>query len=131
MGGDGSGPGLRRRRGAGAAAREPARGIRLIRATPILLGAITLDLFAVLFGGAVALLPLFARSILHTGPFGLGVLRSAPAVGALVAGVRLARRPLGRHAGRTLLLVVGAFGVEHDRLRALALVLAVARSRSR
>ena len=86
-------------------------GIRLIRATPILLGAITLDLFAVLFGGAVALLPLFARSILHTGPFGLGVLRSAPAVGALVAGVRLARRPLGRHAGRTLLLVVGAFGV--------------------
>jgi hypothetical protein len=86
-------------------------GIRLIRATPILLGAITLDLFAVLFGGAVALLPLFARSILHTGPFGLGILRSAPAVGALVAGIRRSRRPLGRHAGRTLLLVVGAFGV--------------------
>ena len=86
-------------------------GIRLIRATPILLGAITLDLFAVLFGGAVALLPLFARSILHTGPFGLGILRSAPAVGALVAGIRLARRPLGRHAGRTLLVVVGTFGV--------------------
>jgi len=86
-------------------------GIRLIRATPILLGAITLDLFAVLFGGAVALLPLFARSILHTGPFGLGILRSAPAVGALVAGIRLARRPLGGRAGRTLLVVVGAFGV--------------------
>ena len=86
-------------------------GIRLIRATPILLGAITLDLFAVLFGGAVALLPLFARSILHTGPFGLGILRSAPAVGALVAGIRLARRPLGRNAGRTLLIVVGTFGV--------------------
>ena len=86
-------------------------GIRLIRATPILLGAITLDLFAVLFGGAVALLPLFARSILHTGPFGLGILRSAPAVGALVAGIRLARRPLGRHAGRTLLVVVGTFGI--------------------
>ncbi len=86
-------------------------GIRLIRATPVLLGAITLDLFAVLFGGAVALLPLFARSILHTGPFGLGVLRSAPAVGALVAGIRLARRPLGRRAGRTLLIVVGLFGV--------------------
>ena len=86
-------------------------GIRLIRATPILLGAITLDLFAVLFGGAVALLPLFARSILHTGPFGLGILRSAPAVGALIAGIRLARRPLGRHAGRTLLIVVGTFGV--------------------
>jgi MFS family permease len=85
-------------------------GIRLIRATPIVLGAITLDLFAVLFGGAVALLPLFAKSILHTGPLGLGVLRSAVAVGALIAGIRLARKPLGGHAGRTLLLVVGAFG---------------------
>jgi MFS family permease len=85
-------------------------GIRFIRATPIILGAITLDLFAVLFGGAVALLPLFAQSILHTGPFGLGVLRSAVAVGALIAAVRLARRPLRGHAGRTLLLAVGAFG---------------------
>jgi MFS family permease len=85
-------------------------GIRFIRETPVLLGAITLDLFAVLLGGAVALLPLFAKSILHTGPFGLGLLRSAVAVGALVAGVRLARRPLGGRAGRTLLLVVAAFG---------------------
>ncbi|MBA3842724.1 MAG: MFS transporter [Actinobacteria bacterium] len=86
-------------------------GIRFIRSTPIILGAITLDLFAVLFGGSVALLPLFARSILHTGPFGLGVLRSAIAVGALLAGIRLARKPLGGNAGRTLLYVVGAFGV--------------------
>ena len=85
-------------------------GIGLIRSTPILLGAITLDLFAVLFGGAVALLPLFAKSILHTGPFGLGVLRSAIALGALVAGLMLARKPLGGHAGRTLLVVVGLFG---------------------
>jgi MFS family permease len=85
-------------------------GIRFIRATPVILGAITLDLFAVLLGGAVALLPLFAKSILHTGPFGLGLLRSAVAVGALVAGVRLARRPLGGRAGRTLLVVVGVFG---------------------
>jgi MFS family permease len=85
-------------------------GIRFIRSSPVILGAITLDLFAVLFGGAVALLPLFAQSILHTGPFGLGVLRSAVAVGALIAGIRLARKPLGSHAGRTLLLVVGAFG---------------------
>jgi len=85
-------------------------GVRFIRRTPIILGAITLDLFAVLFGGAVALLPLFARDILHTGPFGLGVLRSAMAVGALIAGLRLARKPLGGHAGRTLLVVVGAFG---------------------
>jgi hypothetical protein len=86
-------------------------GIRFIRATPIILGAITLDLFAVLFGGSVALLPLFAKSVLHTGPFGLGILRSAVAVGALVAGIRLARKPLGGRAGRTLLLVVGTFGV--------------------
>ena len=85
-------------------------GIRMIRGTPIILGAITLDLFAVLFGGAIALLPLFARSILHTGPVGLGLLRSAPAVGALLAGARLARRPLRGRAGRTLLLVVGVFG---------------------
>ena len=85
-------------------------GIRLIRGTPIILGAITLDLFAVLFGGAVALLPLFARSILHTGPIGLGILRSAPALGALLAGLRLARRPLGGRAGRTLLVAVGTFG---------------------
>jgi MFS family permease len=85
-------------------------GIRFIRSAPVILGAITLDLFAVLFGGAVALLPLFAQSVLHTGPFGLGVLRSAVAVGALIAGVRLARKPLGSQAGRTLLIVVGAFG---------------------
>jgi MFS family permease len=85
-------------------------GIRFIRSSPVILGAITLDLFAVLFGGAVALLPLFAQSILHTGPFGLGVLRSMVAVGALIAAVRLARKPLGLHAGRTLLLVVGVFG---------------------
>ena len=85
-------------------------GIRFVRRTPVLLGAITLDLFAVLFGGAVALLPVFARSVLHTGPVGLGLLRSAPAVGALVAGVLLTRRPLQGHAGRTLLVVVGVFG---------------------
>jgi len=85
-------------------------GIRFIRSSPVILGAITLDLFAVLFGGAVALLPLFAQSILHTGPFGLGMLRSAVAVGALIAGIRIARKPLGGRAGRTLLFVVGAFG---------------------
>jgi MFS family permease len=85
-------------------------GIRFIRSTPVILGAITLDLFAVLFGGSVALLPLFAKSILHTGPFGLGLLRSAIAVGALIAGIMLARRPLGGRAGRTLLIVVATFG---------------------
>ena len=85
-------------------------GLRFVRRTPVLLGAITLDLFAVLLGGAVALLPLFARSVLHTGPVGLGVLRAAPAVGALAAGILITRRPLGGRVGRTLLLVVAAFG---------------------
>jgi MFS family permease len=86
-------------------------GIRFIRATPVIFGAITLDLFAVLFGGAMALLPLYARSILHTGPFGLGVLRSAIAVGALSAGIMLTRRPLGGRVGRTLMIAVALFGV--------------------
>jgi MFS family permease len=85
-------------------------GISFVRHTQILLGAILLDLLAVLFGGAVALLPLFARSILHVGPTGLGILRSAPAVGALLAAAVLTRRPLGHRAGRTLLVAVGAFG---------------------
>jgi MFS family permease len=85
-------------------------GLLFVRRTPVLLGAISLDLVAVLFGGAVALLPLFARDILEVGPVGLGILRSAPAVGALVAGIMLTRRPLGERAGRTLLIVVSVFG---------------------
>jgi MFS family permease len=85
-------------------------GLRFVRRTPVLLGAISLDLVAVLFGGAVALLPLFARDVLDVGPVGLGILRSAPAVGALVAGIMLTRRPLGDRAGRTLLIVVSVFG---------------------
>jgi MFS family permease len=85
-------------------------GIRFLLRTRIVLGAIVLDLFAVLFGGSIALAPVFARTILHVGPVGLGILRSAPAVGAVTAGVLLARRPLGRRAGRTLLVVVAAFG---------------------
>jgi MFS family permease len=85
-------------------------GIHFIRATPVLLGAILLDLFAVLFGGAVALLPVFAQSILHTGPVGLGILRSAPAAGAVFAGALLVRRPLATRAGPTLIVVVAAFG---------------------
>jgi hypothetical protein len=85
-------------------------GVRFVLRTRMLLGAIALDLFAVLFGGATALLPVFARSILHVGPVGLGVLRTAPAVGALVAGVILARRPLRMPAGPTLIAVVAVFG---------------------
>ncbi len=86
-------------------------GVRLIRRTPVLFGAISLDLFAVLFGGAVALLPIFAKDILHVGPAGLGVLRSAPAVGAFVAALALSRWPIRRRAGPTLLAVVAAFGL--------------------
>ncbi|HET9898030.1 MAG TPA: MFS transporter [Streptosporangiaceae bacterium] len=85
-------------------------GLVFVRRTQILLGAILLDLLAVLFGGAVALLPVFARSILHAGPEGLGILRAAPAVGALLAAALLTRRPLLRRAGRLLLAVVGIYG---------------------
>ena len=86
-------------------------GVRLVRSTPVLLGAISLDLFAVLFGGAVALLPVFAKDVLHVGPAGLGVLRAAPAVGALCSAVIMTRWPVRRHAGRTLLTVVALYGV--------------------
>jgi MFS family permease len=85
-------------------------GVRLVRRTPVLFGAISLDLFAVLFGGAVALLPVFAKDVLDVGPVGLGVMRSAPSVGAVLVGLYLARRPLQRFAGRTLLVAVGIFG---------------------
>jgi MFS family permease len=85
-------------------------GIGFIRRTPIVLGSITLDLFAMLLGGAIALAPVFAQEVLHTGPFGLGLLRSAPAVGALAGALMLARRPLRTNAGTTLLVVVALFG---------------------
>jgi MFS family permease len=77
----------------------------------VILGATTLDLFAVLLGGATALLPIYARDILQTGPVGLGLLRSAPAVGALAMSLVLVRWPLQRKVGRTLLLAVGVFGL--------------------
>ncbi|HXF97595.1 MAG TPA: MFS transporter [Gaiellaceae bacterium] len=85
-------------------------GVRLIGRTKVLLGAISLDLFAVLFGGAVALLPIFARDVLEVGPTGLGFLRTAPAAGAFLAALWLARRPIRRRAGPTLFLVVAGFG---------------------
>ncbi len=85
-------------------------GLRFVGRTQVLLGAILLDLLAVLFGGAVALLPVFARSILHVGATGLGVLRAAPAVGALLGAAFITRRPIGGRAGRTLLIVVGLYG---------------------
>ena len=86
-------------------------GIRFVRGQPIVLGALSLDLFSVLFGGAVALLPIFAAEILQVGPQGLGVLRAAPAVGAVTMSVLLAHLPPLRQAGRTLLFSVGLFGL--------------------
>ena len=86
-------------------------GIRFIRAQPAIAGAISLDLFAVLFGGATALLPVYARDILMVGPLGLGFLRSAPAVGAVLVGLILAHRSLGRHTGRTMFVAVAVFGI--------------------
>lgn len=85
-------------------------GISFLRRTPIMLAAITLDLFAVLLGGATNLLPIFAKDILQVGPEGLGWLRAAPAVGALCVAFFLAHRPPFKRAGRTLLLAVAGFG---------------------
>ncbi len=86
-------------------------GVRFVRDRPIVLGAISLDLFAVLLGGAVALLPIYARDILHTGVFGLGVLRSAQAIGAALMAFSLARWPIERKSGPRMFGAVAAFGV--------------------
>lgn len=86
-------------------------GIRFVFSNQIVLSAISLDLFAVLFGGAVAMLPFFASEILTTGPQGLGLLRAAPALGAGLMAVALTFRPVGKHAGRKLLYAVAGFGV--------------------
>jgi MFS family permease len=96
--------------------REPATlksiflGINFIRSRPAVLGAISLDLFAVLLGGATALLPVFAREILHTGPWGLGLLRASPALGALTMSILLAHRPIPGRAGRAMFSAVMIFG---------------------
>jgi MFS family permease len=86
-------------------------GFGYVRDHPILLGAISLDLFAVLLGGVTALLPIYARDILHAGPWALGVLRSAPAIGAMAASVILAHRAISGHAGTIMFAAVGAFGL--------------------
>ena len=99
-----------------ARTREPATlksvfaGLAFIRSREVMLGAITLDMVAVLLGGVTALLPIYASDILHTGPWGLGLLRSAPALGALAMALYLARHPLRRHAGRTMFAAVAVFG---------------------
>ncbi len=86
-------------------------GVRFVRQRPVVLGAISLDLFAVLLGGATALLPVFAKDVLHTGPWGLGLLRAAPAAGAFVLSLSLARWPISRRAGRVLLGAVAVYGL--------------------
>jgi MFS family permease len=97
--------------------REPANlstllsGLRFVWSKPIVLGAISLDLFAVLFGGATALLPVFASDVLHVGPTGLGVLRTAPGVGAALCAAWLAVNPITHHVGRWMFGGVAVFGV--------------------
>jgi hypothetical protein len=100
-----------------AANREPLTfasvlaGFEYIRTSRRLLGVITLDLFVVLLGGATALMPIYARDILNVGPTGLGLLRSAPAAGALITSIVLARKPVERHIGRKMFAVVAIYGV--------------------
>ncbi|HEU5457391.1 MAG TPA: MFS transporter, partial [Terracidiphilus sp.] len=86
-------------------------GFKYVWRRSLLLGAISLDLFAVLLGGAVALMPIFASDILRTGPRGLGLLRAAPAVGALMMSLALARFPISRQAGKRMFVAVAIFGV--------------------
>jgi MFS family permease len=95
---------------AGATWRDVTAGIRFVRATPALLGAISLDLAAVLFGGATALLPVFATDVLHVGADGNGLLRAAPGAGAIAVGVALAAWPLRRRVGVILFGAVSMFG---------------------
>ena len=86
-------------------------GFGFIFQKPVVLGAISLDLFAVVLGGATALLPIYAKDILHTGAWGLGLLRAAPAVGALVLGAWIARYPIEQHVGRKLFVAVAIYGI--------------------
>lgn len=94
-----------------ATSRDLYAGVRFIRSNPAILGTISLDLFAVLFGGVTALLPIYARDILQTGPLGLGVLRAAPAVGALIMTAVLARHTISRRVGMRMFQAVIVFGV--------------------
>jgi len=96
---------------AATAAHRIAEGVGFVRHRPMILGALTLDLFAVLLGGAVALLPVYARDILHVGPIGLGLLRSAPALGAALIALSIGRWSLDRHAGMRMFAAVAIFGV--------------------
>jgi MFS family permease len=94
-----------------ASLRSLSEGLRYVWSRPDVLGALTLDLFAVLFGGATALLPAYARDVLSIGPVGLGALRMAPAIGASVTSIALALRPIGRHVGAWMFGGVGVYGI--------------------
>ncbi len=104
-------PSVPRRSQPGKARESLFAGIHFILSKPVILGAISLDLFAVLLGGATAMLPVFAKDILMVGPTGLGILQAAPALGALGTTIWLARHPLQRRVGRILLLSVSVFGL--------------------
>jgi MFS family permease len=106
-----AGEGEQRRMQEPLSIRSVLAGFRFIWQKKVVLGAISLDMFAVLLGGAVALLPIYAKSILHTGPWGLGLLRSAPGVGAALMAIVVAHYPIRRKAGVTLLAAVAGFGV--------------------
>jgi len=95
---------------AGRGAKDFIAGVRYVQKNPLIFGAISLDLFAVLFGGAVALLPVFARDVLHSGPEGLGHLRAAPALGATLTAAFFSFRPLKHNVGAKMLAAVGVFG---------------------
>jgi MFS family permease len=86
-------------------------GFKYVRNSPLLVGSMSLDLFVVLLGGAVALMPIFANEVLHTGPRGLGALRAAPAIGALAMSLTMARFPISRKAGARMFVCVAIFGV--------------------
>jgi len=86
-------------------------GLKFVRSRPVVLGAISLDLFAVMLGGATALMPMFASDILHVGPTGLGLLRTAPGIGAAVCGLVLAMSPISRHVGAWMFGGVATFGI--------------------
>jgi MFS family permease len=88
-----------------------AQGLRFVFSNQIVWGALSLDMFAVLFGGAVAMLPAFIHDIYHYGPESLGILRSAPAIGSIMTGIWLSRNPINLHAGRWLLASVAGFGL--------------------
>ncbi|OCW58941.1 MFS transporter [Hoeflea olei] len=103
-------PPLQRSRGQAQSWQTLMAGFGYVWKQKIVLGAISLDMFAVLLGGAIALMPVFARDVLDLGPWGLGLLRASPGIGAIAMAILLASRPIRRHAGRSMFIAVGVFG---------------------